>query len=99
MGLDIRIRKIREKYFDESVTAKEMFNNENSKFVAEFRNIWDWVCKFNPTDEEDDDGLFYRYVTSSMVERLIGTNETERLKELVKTFDFEKFIYIVEFDY
>ena len=99
MGLDIRIRKIRRKYFDDSVTAEEVFKNENSTFVAEFRNVWDWVNKFNPTDEEDDNGCFYRYVTKSRVEQLVGDNETKRLKGLVKDFDFNKFIYTVEFDY
>ena len=34
-----------------------------------------------------------------MVKELIEGNETERLKTIVNEFDFDKFIYTVEFDY
>lgn len=99
MGLDITIKRIRYKHFVETDTIEDVYKNTNSKFVAEFRNIWDWVNKFYPTDKEDENGRFYRFVTKSMVKELIEGNETERLKTIVNEFDFDKFIYTVEFDY
>ena len=83
MGLDITIKRISYKHFVETDTIEDVYKNTNSKFVAEFRNIWDWVNKFFPTDKEDENGRFYRFVTKSMVKELIGGNETEHLKRIV----------------
>ncbi|MBR6517625.1 MAG: hypothetical protein IKT40_12410 [Bacilli bacterium] len=102
MGLDIRIIKIRHKHFNENDSIKDVYNNINSKFVAEFRNIWNLIDIFNPTEEEDENGNFYRFITKSIIDNLNSlddNNESMRLKEISKTFDLDKFIYIVEFDY
>ena len=108
MGLDIRIKKIRQKYFnieeshdDFTSYVEKLFNTYDAKFVAEFRNIWEWKEKHIISDDEDERGRFYRILTSyNAIANLCNNGfETERLKEIVSKFDFNKFVYIVEFDF
>ena len=108
MGLDIRIKKVRQKYFDVDKSRydftgyiEQLFNTFDAKFVAEFRNIWEWKERHLISDDEDERGRFYRILTCyDEIANLFNNGfETERLKEIVSKFDFDKFVYIVEFDF
>lgn len=100
MGLDITIRKIRNKHFEQQKTLRENFEKFEATYVYDFRNIWKWKELYSITEEEDDNGRFYRQLNSyNEVKDLDGGTQTQTLKEIVRIFDFDKFIYIVEFDY
>lgn len=108
MGLDIRIKKVRQKYFDVSEYLnfgvhylERLFSTYDAKFVAEFRNIWEWKERQVISDDEDERGRFYRILSCyDEIANLCNNGcETERLKDIVREFDFDKFIYIVEFDF
>jgi hypothetical protein len=111
MGLDIRIKKVRQKYFNVSEYLdfevykndylERLFGTYDAKFVAEFRNIWEWKERHIISDEEDNRGRFYRILTcyDEIVNLRNNGFETERLKDIVRGFDFNKFVYIVEFDF
>jgi hypothetical protein len=100
MGLDITIRKIRFKHFDTQKTIRENFEKFEAKYVYEFRNIWDWKEQYLITEEEDENGLFYILLNSyDDIVNLKDEYQTKILKEIVRNFEFDKFIYIVQFDY
>ena len=64
MGLDITIRKIRNKHFEQQKTLQENFEKFEAKYVYDFRNIWKWKELYSITEEEDDNGRFYRQLNS-----------------------------------
>ena len=111
MGLDIRIKKVRQKYFNLSEYLdieverndylERLFDTYNAKFVAEFRNIWEWKERHIIPDYDEERGRFYTILTCyDEVARLCNNGfETERLKEIVSKFEFNKFVYLVEFDF
>jgi hypothetical protein len=80
---------------------EQLFGTYDAKFVAEFRNIWEWKERHIISDDEDDRGRFYRILTcyDEIVNLRSNGFETERLKDIVREFDFNKFVYIVEFDF
>ena len=100
MGLDITIRKIRYKHFEEQKSLRENFEKFEAKYVYDFRGIWNWKEQYQITDEEDDNGRFYRQLSSyDEIKDLEGGTQVQILKEIVRCFEFDKFIYIVQFDY
>lgn len=111
MGLDIRIKKVRRKYFNLSEYLdieverndylERLFDTYDAKFVAEFRNIWEWKERHIISDYDEERGRFYTILTCyDEVARLCNNGfETERLKEIVSKFEFNKFVYLVEFDF
>lgn len=111
MGLDIRIKKVRHKHFNLSEFLdceverndylERLFGTYDAKFVAEFRNIWEWKDRHIISDYDDERGRFYTILTCyDEVARLSNNGfETERLKEIASNFEFNKFVYIVEFDF
>ena len=113
MGLDIRIKKVRQKYFNVSEYLdfevhrndylERLFGTYDAKFVAEFRNIWEWKERYNHFIPEyyNKRGQYFTILTCyDEIANIqdIGF-ESDRLKEAVSQFDFNKFIYIVEFDF
>ena len=99
MGLDISIKKIRHKHFDESLTLEYNFKNSNAAFVVEFREIWDLMFMFKPTKEEKYGGLLYRLLDKPTAFIVKDVLELEFLKTIFDNFDFDKFYYIIEFDF
>lgn len=111
MGLDIRIKKVRRKYFNLSEYLdieverndylERLFDTYDAKFVAEFRNIWEWKERHIIPDYDEERGRFYTILTCyDEVAKLCNNGfETERLKEIVSKFEFNKFVYLVEFDF
>lgn len=111
MGLDIRIKKVRRKYFnlleyldievERNDYLERLFDTYDAKFVAEFRNIWEWKERHIIPDYDEERSRFYTILTCyDEVARLCNNGfETERLKEIVSKFEFNKFVYLVEFDF
>lgn len=111
MGLDIRIKKVRQKYFNISEYLdvevhrndylERLFGTYDAKFVAEFRNIWEWKDRHIISDYDNERGRFYTILTCyDEIANIqdIGF-ESNRLREIVSKFDFNKFVYLVEFDF
>lgn len=99
MGLDISIHKIRKNRFDDTKPISEIFEND-SDYVSEYRNIYEWLDQYDISTSEDENGRFYRIITKK--DRPVLTPDKYWADEYIqKTFDnmTSKFIYIIKFDW
>lgn len=98
MGLDISIRRLRRKHFEDN-TPQEVFNHPNSSFCVEYRNLWKWMGTFQLKEKEDKDGIAYRFLTNRHQCNVESDCWNERINDFIGGMDLEKFVYVVEFDF
>jgi hypothetical protein len=113
MGLDIRIKKTRLKHVnvpmlldietEPNTYLEHLYNSDFAKPVAEFRNIWEWKERYNCFIPEYYNKRGQYFTILSCYDEIANIQdvgfESDRLREVVSKFDFNKFIYIVEFDF